>query len=82
MKLIVNVSIPAISEQVDVMIPIFLTVKEVVPLIASSVEEISAHKFISSGHGVLCRKEDMSILPENKTIAELRIQNGDHLVLI
>ena len=47
-----------------------------------AVLELSERAYFGSDQALLCIKEYNSALPENSTIAELGIKNGDHLVLI
>lgn len=82
MKILVNVSVPAIFGDYDILIPSFLTIGEIIPLIANAVEELSNSMYKSSGNESLCHAERAVLLNQNITIKEYGIQNGDHLVLI
>ena len=82
MKILVTVVVPAISAEYDMLLPDFLIINEMVPLIASSVEELSNQVYISSGQEFLCLKERNTLLKHDATLAQYQIQNGDHLVLI
>lgn len=82
MKLLVNVYIPAISENYDVLIPANLRVKNVVSLIASTVEELSNHLYAVSGGECLCSVEKGILLRYNATLEDYGICNGSHLILM
>ena len=82
MKTLVNVSVPAISKSFDVLIPGFLTVKDIVPLIVCAIEELSNNLYVSSGHELLCLKERDILLNQDEVIENYGIENGDHLFLI
>ena len=82
MKLLVNVYIPAISEKYDVLIPDNLRIKTVTTLIAGTVEDLSNHRFVSSGDECLCSVEKNILLRHNATLHKYGIKNGDHLVLM
>lgn len=82
MKILVNISVPAISENYDVLIPDSLSVRETIPLIAESVEYLSNYRYISSGKEYLCSAERNSLLRPDQTLRDCNIQNGDHLVLM
>lgn len=82
MKTLVNVSVPAISKDYDVLIPSFLTIKEIVPLIASAVEELSNNLYTSSGHEFLCSRERNILLNQDEVFENYGIEDGDHLFLI
>ena len=82
MKLLVNVYIPAISEKYDVLIPDNIRIKTVTTLISGTVEDLSNHRFISSGEECLCSVEKNILLRQNATLQKYGIKNGDHLVLM
>ena len=82
MKILVDVFVPAISEHFDVLIPDFLTTRELTLLIVDAVKEMSNNQYISSGGEFLCMSEKQLVLDEENVIGEYGIKNGDHLVLI
>ena len=82
MKILVNVKVPAISQQYDVLIPSSLRIKRVIPLIAKTVEELSNHIYVSSGRESLCSIEKNTLLREHETLESYGIQNGDHLAIM
>lgn len=82
MKILVNVSVPAIGEKYDILIPDFLRNKSVTPLIAEAVENLSNHLYVASGKECLCSAEKNILLRSNATLEQYGIQNGDHLVLM
>ena len=49
MKKNINLSVPAIEESYDVLIPSFMTVGELTPMLAKAVEELSNNSYVSSG---------------------------------
>ncbi len=51
-------------------------------MLIRAVSELSERAYFGSDQALLCIKEYNSALPENSTISELGIKNGDHLVLI
>ena len=82
MKLLVNISIPAIGEKYDVLVPDFLRIKSVIPLIAEAVENLSNHMYVSSGAECLCSADKNILLRHNATLKQYGIQNGDHLIMM
>ena len=82
MKKNINLSVPAIEESYDVLIPSFMTVGELTPILAKAVEELSNNSYVSSGQEFLCHKELDLLLLQDKTLDDYRIRNGDHLFLI
>ena len=82
MKLLVNISVPAISENHDVLIPDSLSVREIIPLIAESVEYLSNQRYVSSGKEYLCSADKNLLLRFDQTLRDQNIQNGDHLVIM
>lgn len=82
MKLLVNVYVPSISENYDVLIPESLKIKHVIFLLAEAVEELSNHVYISSGNECLCSMEKNILLRQNATLEKYGIGNGDHLIMI
>ena len=82
MKILVNVTVPAISEQYDILLPDSLKIKNLIPLIAGAVEETSNHLFVSSGYEILCSIENNIRLDQHATFETYEIKNGDHLIMI
>ena len=82
MKVLVNVSIPAISESYDILIPDSLRIKSVVTMITDTVVTLSNRPFVPSGEECLCSVEKDILLRQNATLEKYGIKNGDHLVLI
>lgn len=82
MKILVTVSIPAISAQYDILVPNDLRIKTIASLIADSVEDLSDHKYISSGEECLCYKEKSIIMKNNSTLKRYGVQNGDHIIIM
>ena len=82
MKLLVNVSVPAIGENYDILIPDFLRVRGITMLIAETVENLSNHMYVASGEEYLCSKEKNIRLRPNATLERYGIKNGDHLILM
>lgn len=82
LKKIINLLVPAINANYDVMIPGFMTISELVPLIAKAVEELSNGNYVTSGHEFLCHKELDLLLSQDRTLNDYEIQNGDHIFLI
>lgn len=82
MKILVNVNIPAISESFDISLPDSMRIKNVVSLIATTVEEISNRMYVVSGEEQLCSVEKNILLKSNATLQRYGIENSDHLVMI
>lgn len=82
MKLLVNVSVPAIGEKYDVLVPAFLRIKSVTLLIAETVENLSNHMYVLSGEECLYSADKNILLRPNATLEKYGIQNGDHLVMM
>ncbi len=80
MKILLEIYVPSISESFDVLLPAFLTMRELTPLIAQAVEELSNRRYVSSSREILCFAEREQILDSNRTLEEYGIRNGDHLM--
>lgn len=82
MKILVNIYVPAIGQKFDVLVPDFLRIKSVTTLVASAVENLSDHLYVSSGEECLCSAEKNIVLRANATLEKYGIKNGDHLVMM
>ena len=82
MKIIVNVYVPAISKEFDILIPNNLKIAFVTNLIAEAVEKNSNHLYLASGNETLCSKDKNIILRSNTTLEKYGIKNGDHLIMM
>ena len=81
MKILTNIVIPAVSENYDVLVPDFLPVSEITPLVAKAVTEITNGRYVPSGCELLCWKEKETVLDGFKTLGFYGVQNGDHIIL-
>lgn len=82
MKILVNISVPAIGKKYDILVPDYFRVKSVITLVASTVENLSEHMYISSSEECLCSVEKNILLNHNVSLEKYGIQNGDHLILM
>ena len=82
MKLLVNVRIPAISEQYDILVPDSVRIRVITGMIADTVETLSDYRYAASGQEQLCSAEKNILLRSNMTLSQYGICNGDHLMLI
>ena len=81
-KVIVKLYIPYLEQQYDVKIPTFLTVGEVVKMLAKAIVTLSDGKYHTDGTEILCVKNRNILSNSTRLLSEYGIQNGDELVLI
>lgn len=82
MKILVNVHVPAISKNYDMLLPGTLSIQSITELIARSMEEFTNHLYVSSKNEKLCLVEREVILRPESTLDENGIENGDHLMIL
>lgn len=82
MKILVNVHVPAISKNYDMLLPGTLSVQSITELIARSMEELTNHLYVSSKGEKLCLVEREIILQPESTLEENSVENGDHLMIL
>ena len=82
MKVLVNIHIPAISKEYDILVPDSLRIKNVVSLIANTAETLSNQMYVASGEECLCSLEKDIVLRNNATLEQYGIRNGDHLIMM
>lgn len=81
-KVLLNIYIPATGGTFDVFVPINLPIKELTPVIANGISELSGGKYYVSKHEMLCSEEESGPLNPNRTLQEYGIQDGTHLYMI
>ena len=81
-KLLVRISVPAISDRFDIWVPDFLPIRELIPLIVETLEQMTRNAYASSHSEVLCLTDPQRILPEDGTLKSLGVRNGEQLILI
>ena len=81
-KVLVNIYIPVISAEYDVLIPIQSQIFEVTELIIKAIYELSEKRFIPTEDTVLSYRENGEIIDTNSTVYDLGISNGVKLMLI
>ena len=82
MKILLNVYVPAVGMEYDILVPRFLRVKSITSLIAGAVENLSNHMYVASGAECLCSADKNILLRPNATLEQYGIQNGSRLVMI
>ena len=82
MKLLIKVSIPAIGEHYDILVPSNMRIKSIVSLITGTVEKLSDYRYAASGRENLCAAERNILLRHSATLGQYGIRNGDHLILM
>jgi len=80
-KVLVNLTVPAISESYDVLIPDFMRVRALINVLTELVTDLSSGQYVASGKECLCSREYSRTLELHTTIRECGIKNGDHLYL-
>ncbi len=79
-KVLINLHVPSIGMTFDVLIPVFLSIKEVCHLLGGILEDLSAGRYVSSGDELLSSFERNCVLEENSTMEEYEVFNGEHLL--
>ena len=82
MKVLVSVFVPAIGETYDVLIPDFLPVEEVIPLLVNDIEFLSNNRYISTGQELLCQRETNTVFSTSENLGAYHLKNGEQLALI
>jgi uncharacterized ubiquitin-like protein YukD len=82
MKILVNVFVPSISKEYDILVPGNIRIRMVVGLIANCIEDLTDRNYVSSGEECLCSIEKDIILRDNATLNSYGIQNGHRLMII
>lgn len=80
-KVLVTLVVPSLGEKYDVYLPLFLTVKEIVPLLTESLVEATENRYTTSGSEFLCSSERQIVFDQMRTIKECGIQNSDCIYL-
>lgn len=81
-KVLIILEVPAISSCFEVYIPRTLRVRELAALLAQSVEDLSDHRYVSSGSELLCLAEPECLMHADALVKSYPIQNGDRLILL
>lgn len=79
MDILINLTIPALTQKFDVLILDFITVGELTPLIVKAVEDLSEQRYHVSGGELLC--SECGRLDPRFTLHQHNIKNGEQLWL-
>lgn len=82
MKILVDLYVPVIDQRFDILLPDFLSVKEIIELIAEAIEKLGNNQFRAFGNEALCCQKSNMIIAGDRTLKDYNVQNGDTLVLI
>lgn len=78
----VSLDVPSLDEYVDLIVPDFLEVGVLIPLLVEAVREYSGGRYCPSCEEILCLKEKNIIFRWDCTLSQYDVGNGDHLILI
>ena len=81
-KVLIEIHIPAIHEQLDIFAPTDAPIKELIPIMADGVAELSNDKYIPSGCEQLCMKEPVGVLNPVLCLKDYGAKDGMKLYLI
>ena len=81
-KILVNIHIPATGGSFDIFVPHDIPIKELTPIIANGISDLSGGKYYISKHELLCLKDTSSLLNPQYTLQDYGIQDGTHLYMI
>lgn len=81
-KVLVEVLIPASGEKYDMFIPLTVRMGEVIQMVVTVVNDLSAGKFKASDDALLFNADTGLAYDVNSIVAELYIENGTRLMLI
>lgn len=80
-KILVNLTVPAIHESFDILLPDFIRVRQLTPVVAEAVAEVSYGRYVISGRERLCGGAPEKELEPDFTAAECGVTNGSKLLL-
>lgn len=80
-KILITLKVPSVQLEQDVMIPDFLSVREIIKLLTEAVTDLTQNMYISSGEEVLCRENPDMILNERYTLQDYGVEHGETLYL-
>lgn len=81
-KILVNVYIPAIGKDFDILIPNALQMYKVAELIKRLINDILEDDYTVNEYTTLCNRREGTILNINRLVCELNLYNGSQLMLI
>ncbi len=67
----ITLKVPSVEQKFDVLVPDFLPVKDVIPLMAEAVSELTRMMYVSSGAEVLCRDDPSEIFNGEYTLRRI-----------
>ena len=53
-KVLVTLVVPSLGKKYDVLLPVFLTVSEIVPLLTEALVDLTGKSYVTSGNEFLC----------------------------
>ena len=81
-KLLINLYVPVLLQDYDLLVPQEVKIRKVMDLIADGVAEISRQRFQKSGNEVLMREESVKPFHPEKTLYDYDVRDGERLILI
>ena len=81
-KALVEILVPAAGQTSAVDRPLESKRREVIPLVAAALNDLSGGKFEAGGDAILCNAQTGAVYDVNKELAVLGIHNGSRLMLL
>lgn len=80
-KTLIGLSVPAIQEQFDLLVPVNIDVAELIKLLVDGVSELCNGHYAPSDLCLLTMKNPDMLLQPDKTLADYGVADGSQLVL-
>ena len=81
-KLLINLYVPVLLQDYDLLVPQEVKIRKVKDLIADGVAEMSRQRFQKSGNEVLMREGAARPFHPEKTLFDYDVRDGERLILI
>lgn len=82
MKLLVNIFVPAVNVEFDILVPEDIKVRLLTLLVTKKIEELTSKTYISSNGETLCHEDKNILLRQNTSLNKYGIKNGDRLIIV
>lgn len=80
-KILVGLTVPAIQERYDLLVPVNIEIAQLMKLLVDGVSEIYSGHYTPSGLSLLTMKNPDILLQPGKTLADYGAADGSQLVL-
>ncbi|WP_418745977.1 hypothetical protein [Frisingicoccus sp.] len=80
-KILISLYVPSINQHFDVLLPSFMEINSLIPMITEALADITQYRYVPSGEEILCNSSSGILYDRNHTVEECGIRYGEKVYI-